>query len=178
MHTCARRLTRWFPTGHATALFWSCGAQTSSAKPIPPHPPYFAPSHTYIHTHTNIHPRLALETQSWYQQQLEAQPVRFMETMALKGLVWAVADAARFVGASPHDVVPVINATSAINAVLSSLPLGRGDWLLMFNTTYPAVKSTLARVAAAAGASILEVILIAWSGAARPGGAVTAGVDG
>ncbi|GIL58989.1 hypothetical protein Vafri_13974 [Volvox africanus] len=103
--------------------------------------------------------RLALETQSWYQQQLEAQPVRFMETMALKGLVWAVADAARFVGASPHDVVPVINATSAINAVLSSLPLGRGDWLLMFNTTYPAVKSTLARVAAAAGASILEVQL-------------------
>ncbi|GIL91222.1 hypothetical protein Vretimale_18876 [Volvox reticuliferus] len=84
--------------------------------------------------------RLALETQSWYQQQLEAQPVRFMETMALKGLVWAVADAARFVGASPDDVVPVANATSAINAVLSSIELRRGDWVLMFNTTYPAVR--------------------------------------
>ncbi|KAG2434800.1 hypothetical protein HXX76_007685 [Chlamydomonas incerta] len=103
--------------------------------------------------------RLALEVQQWYQQQLEAQPVRFMETVALKALVAAVADAARFVGASPADVVPVTNATTAVNAVLAAVPLRRGDWVLMFNTTYPAVKSTIARVAAAAGASVIEVTL-------------------
>ncbi|EFJ44195.1 hypothetical protein VOLCADRAFT_95613 [Volvox carteri f. nagariensis] len=83
---------------------------------------------------------LALEVQSWYRQQLEAQPVRFMEIVAMKGLVWAVADAARFVGACPADVVPLVNATSAVNAVLGSLELRRGDWVLMLNTTYPAVQ--------------------------------------
>ncbi|GFR47698.1 hypothetical protein Agub_g9450 [Astrephomene gubernaculifera] len=103
--------------------------------------------------------RLSLEVQSWYRQQMEGQPVRFMETVAVRGLVAAVADAARFIGAAPRDVVPVVNATSAVNAVLRSVPLRRGDWVLMFNTTYSAVRSSIARVAAAAGASILEVQL-------------------
>ncbi|KXZ54245.1 hypothetical protein GPECTOR_5g335 [Gonium pectorale] len=84
--------------------------------------------------------RLALDVRSWYQQQLEAQPVRFMETVALKGMVAAVADAARFVGASHRDVVPTVNATSAVCAVLRAVPLRRGDWVLTLNTTYSAVQ--------------------------------------
>ncbi|PNH09818.1 hypothetical protein TSOC_003537 [Tetrabaena socialis] len=75
------------------------------------------------------------------------------------GLVAAVADAARFIGAFPSDVVPVPNATTAVSAVLAAVGLRRGDWVLMLNTTYPAVKSAVTRVAAAAGASVIEVQL-------------------
>lgn len=101
--------------------------------------------------------RLALEVQSWYRQLMEQEPVRFMETVAMAGLVKAVADVAGFVGASWQDVVPVVNATAAVNAVVASLQLRRGDLLLMSNATYPAVRSTLARAAAAAGAGLLEL---------------------
>jgi selenocysteine lyase/cysteine desulfurase len=54
--------------------------------------------------------------------------------------VRAVADVALFVGASWQDVVPVVNATAAVNAVVDSLQLRRGDLLLMSNATYPAVR--------------------------------------
>ncbi|KAG2490959.1 hypothetical protein HYH03_010636 [Edaphochlamys debaryana] len=117
--------------------------------------------------------RLALDVRAWYQAQLEAQPVRFMETTALKALVAAVADAARFVGAPPCDVVPAPNATTAVNAVAACVPLRRGDWVLMTNLTYPAVKSTLARVAAAAGASLIEVQL-GLEELSRPGAVLAA----
>lgn len=51
----------------------------------------------------------------------------------------AVADVAGLVGCRPQDIVPVTNATTAVNAVVSSLGLCRGDLVLMFSTTYPAV---------------------------------------
>lgn len=90
-----------------------------------------------------IHPHSPVQTQvqQWYRDQLEAQPVKFMETLAVAALVAAVADAADFLGASWEDVVPVVNATAAVNAVVSSLepPLKPGDLLLMNTATYPAV---------------------------------------
>ncbi|KAF6258814.1 pyridoxal phosphate-dependent transferase [Scenedesmus sp. NREL 46B-D3] len=101
--------------------------------------------------------RLALEVQNWYRQLMEQEPVRFMETVAMAGLVRAVADVAGCVGASWQDVVPVVNATAAVNAVVASLQLRKGDLLLMSNATYPAVRSALARAAAAAGAGLLEL---------------------
>lgn len=55
------------------------------------------------------------------------------------GQVAAAAQVAQFLGADWRDVVPVVNATSAINAVANSLQLGPGDLLLMNNATYPAV---------------------------------------
>ena len=58
----------------------------------------------------------------------------------------AVAAAARevalFVGARPCDLVPVQNATTAVNTVVRAAGLGRGDVVLLFNTTYPAVSPT------------------------------------
>jgi hypothetical protein len=88
--------------------------------------------------------RLALEVQSWYRQQLELEPVRFMETAGLAALVTAVADVAGFVGADCRDVVPVTNATTGVNAVLQSLQLRKGDLVLMTNATYAAVSLTVA----------------------------------
>lgn len=83
--------------------------------------------------------RLALDVQTWYRQQLEREPVRFMETAGLAALVTAVADVAGFVGAHWRDVVPVMNATTGVNAVLQSLKLQKGDLILMTNATYAAV---------------------------------------
>ncbi|GFH14720.1 PLP-dependent transferase, partial [Haematococcus lacustris] len=100
---------------------------------------------------------LGVQVAHWYQLQLEAQPVRFMETDGIRGLVAAVAQVARWVGAEPADVVPVPNATTAVNAVLHSLPLRKGDVILVMNTTYPAVRSAAARIAARSGARLLLV---------------------
>ncbi|GFH10613.1 aminotran_5 domain-containing protein, partial [Haematococcus lacustris] len=105
--------------------------------------------------------RLGVEVAHWHQLQLEAQPVRFMETDGIRGLVAAVAQVARWVGAEPADVVPVPNATTAVNAVLHSLPLRKGDVILVMNTTYPAVRSAAARIAARSGARLLLVNLAA-----------------
>lgn len=52
----------------------------------------------------------------------------------------ACSQVARLVGASWRDVVPVVNATTGVNAAVGSVPLGRGDLLLMTNATYPAVR--------------------------------------
>ena len=48
---------------------------------------------------------------------------------------------AALIGARSGDVVPVANATTAVNAVISSVPLRRGDLLLMTSITYPAVRA-------------------------------------
>lgn len=62
-----------------------------------------------------------------------------METAGLAALVTAVAGVAGFVGADWRDVVPVVNATTGVNAVLQSLNLQKGDCILITNATYAAV---------------------------------------
>ena len=55
----------------------------------------------------------------------------------------AIVELAGFVGADPQDVVPVVNATTAVNVVLNSLSLGLGDLILLTTLTYPAVCSNI-----------------------------------
>lgn len=50
-------------------------------------------------------------------------------------------EVAALIGARSSDVVPVANATTAASAVISSVPLRRGDLLLMTSLTYPAVRA-------------------------------------
>ena len=61
-------------------------------------------------------------------------------------------------GAEARDVVPVSNATSAANAVLRSLKLRPGDFLLMTSLTYGAVKNAMAH-AASLSLSVFETAL-------------------
>lgn len=103
--------------------------------------------------------KLCREAQRWTQSQLEAQPVRFMESTLMTALVAARDQVARLVGAQEGDVVCVPNATTAINCVVNSLHLRKGDLLLMTSLTYPAVRSTLAEAAARSGAGVIEVQL-------------------
>ncbi|KAI8473176.1 MAG: PLP-dependent transferase [Monoraphidium minutum] len=101
--------------------------------------------------------KLALDAQAWLRYEMEAQPVLFMESTALDGVARAAAQLAPLVGADWRDLVPITNATGGINAVVNSLELGPGDLLVMANTTYPAVRSVLARAAARTGASLVDV---------------------
>lgn len=50
-------------------------------------------------------------------------------------------EVAALIGAEPADVVALANATSAVNIVVNSVDLRRGDLLLMTSLTYPAVWS-------------------------------------
>ncbi len=56
------------------------------------------------------------------------------------GLAAAVALLAPHIGARWQDVVPVVNATSAINAVARCVALRHSDMILIASTTYPAVR--------------------------------------
>lgn len=104
--------------------------------------------------------RLAVEAQRYFQDRLEAQPVLFQEEEALVAMRQAQLAVAGFVGAEPRDLVFVANATTAVNVVLQSTQLGPGDLILLASTTYPAVRSAAARVAAQRGAALLEVELL------------------
>ena len=50
---------------------------------------------------------------------------------------------ARFVGASPENLVFVTNATSGINTVLRCLDIGEGNHILITNQTYGAIQMTV-----------------------------------
>ncbi len=58
---------------------------------------------------------------------------------AFSGLVSALGAVSSFLQVPFSDVVPVVNATSAVNAVVNGIQLGPEDLLLMTNATYPAV---------------------------------------
>ena len=97
-------------------------------------------------------PTAVLERQAELRARLERQPVRFLD-VELEGLL----DEARgrlavFVGAEPDDLAFVVNATSAVNAVLRSLDLRPGDELLLTTHEYGASRNALLDAAERAGA--------------------------
>lgn len=67
---------------------------------------------------------------------------------------------AQYVNASADDVVLIENASGAINALLRSLPLKRGDVLLDFSTAYGPFKSFYAWLEQTMGVVVLEVPVV------------------
>lgn len=100
-------------------------------------------------------PTEVLAKQRELQDQLERQPVRFMQRERLQLLQEARAKMAEFVGADPQDAVFVNNATAGVNAVLRSLSFQAGDELLTTNHTYPACRYVLDHVSQLTGARIV-----------------------
>jgi isopenicillin-N epimerase len=93
-----------------------------------------------------------LERQAELRARLERQPVRFLD-VELEGLLdEARGRLATFVGAEPEDLAFVVNATSAVNAVLRSLDLRPGDELVLTTHEYGASRNALLYAAAGAGA--------------------------
>jgi len=89
-------------------------------------------------------PRAVLAAQHQWQHALEREPVRFQEVTRAEALDRALERVGAFVGAQARDLVFVNNATTAVNAVVRSVPLAPGDEVLTTDHAYPAVRNTLA----------------------------------
>lgn len=127
------------------------------------------PAITYLnHGTVGATPRVVLETQQAWQRRIEAQPAAFLfrelmhlgpdEPGAPRPLLRQAADAVGdFVGARGDDLVFVDNASTGINAVLRSIPLGQGDEILVLDQAYGAVVKAAQHVARGAGARVVVV---------------------
>jgi isopenicillin-N epimerase len=102
-------------------------------------------------------PQAVLDVQGDFRRRFEREPVWFVERM-LEGLL----DEARgavgaFVHADPGDLVFVPNATTGVNTVLQSLPLGKADELIVTDHGYNACRNALDHYAERAGARVSVV---------------------
>lgn len=96
-----------------------------------------------------------LEEQRRLREQLEREPVRFFTREYEPLLDGAKAALAHFVGARPADLAFVTNATTAVNAVLRSVPISPGDELLITSHGYNACNNVARFVAERTGARVV-----------------------
>jgi isopenicillin-N epimerase len=101
-------------------------------------------------------PRPVFEVYQRWQRDLEAQPVEFLARRAPALLAEARGHLAAYLGADPADVVFMPNATTAVNLVARSLPLGPGDEVLATDLEYGAVDRTWRFLCARAGATYVR----------------------
>ncbi len=100
-------------------------------------------------------PRDVLAYQAELRARMERQPVRFF-VRELQALLDTSRDAlAAFVGAQPADLAWVQNATSGVNAVISSLSFEPGDELLTTDHGYNACHNALDHAAESTGARVV-----------------------
>ncbi len=109
-------------------------------------------------------PRPVFDEYQRWQRELERQPVEFL-ARRLDGLIEdAKARLAEEIGARPDDLVLVTNATSGMNVVARSLPLGSGDEVLLTNHEYGAVDLTWQHVCGRTGATLVRATVEAEPG--------------
>ncbi|NND02558.1 MAG: aminotransferase class V-fold PLP-dependent enzyme [Acidimicrobiia bacterium] len=104
-------------------------------------------------------PRRVLEHQQRLRDQMEREPVAFMqrELPGLLGEARSVLGA--FVGADPADLAFITNATTGVNAVLRSLRLTDADELLVTDHAYPACRRAIDFVTERSGAALRIVAI-------------------
>lgn len=96
-----------------------------------------------------------LAAQSELRARLERNAMQFF-LRDLEGLLDDVREVlGRFIGAKPEDLAFVNNATSAVNAVLRSLPFAPGDEILTTDHAYAACKNAIDFVAERTGARVV-----------------------
>ena len=100
-------------------------------------------------------PRVVLEAQQVWRDRMEAEPMRFMVRELEPAIDHSKAVLGDFVGADPQDLAFVPNATTGVNAVLSSLRFEPGDELLTIDHEYNAVRNAIAHVAERNGARVV-----------------------
>jgi isopenicillin-N epimerase len=101
-------------------------------------------------------PRSVLNAQRAWQDQMERQPSRFMNTVYTTAIRDAAATLGTFLNAGGSDIVFVDNATTGCNAVLRSVPLHRGDEVMILSHAYGAVHNTVRYVTERTGARITQ----------------------
>ena len=100
-------------------------------------------------------PKPILALQNSLRRQMETSPVQFLWRQLESRLHPVRAELATFVGAKPRDLVFVTNATCAVNAVVRSWPLRRGDDVLTTNLDYNACRNVLTESTRRAGAKVI-----------------------
>jgi isopenicillin-N epimerase len=114
------------------------------------------PTVTYLnHGSFGACPTEVLEYQGELRARMERQPVQFFVRDLESLLDEARSVLAKFVGARATDLVFVSNATTAVNAVLRSVPLRHGDEILTTDHAYGACRNALTYAAARAGAQVV-----------------------
>ena len=112
------------------------------------------------HGSFGLTPLAVLATQAALREEMERQPVQFLNRATLQPrLRAAAAQLAGFLGVAAEDLVFVDNATTGVNAVLRSFPLKPGDEVLITDHTYPAVRNAVRFVCGRAGARMVEARL-------------------
>ena len=101
-------------------------------------------------------PRAVLEEQDRWRGCMERHPTGFMLYELPAALRASVDRLAAFIGACGTDLAFVENATAGCNAVLQSLPLARGDEILVTDHGYAAVRNAAEHAAVRAGARVVE----------------------
>jgi isopenicillin-N epimerase len=101
-------------------------------------------------------PKSVLAVQRAWQDRMERQPSRFMNTVYPGAIREAAAALAAFLNADGNDLVFVDNATTGCNAVLRSLAFRPGDEVLVLSHAYGAVRNAVRHVTEQAGARIVE----------------------
>jgi isopenicillin-N epimerase len=100
-------------------------------------------------------PVFILAKQTELRLEMESEPVDFLSVALPQRLQATRSELARFVGADECDLVFVPNSTTAVNAVLQSVPFEAGDELLVTNHTYGACRKAVDFVAARTGAHVV-----------------------
>ena len=101
-------------------------------------------------------PRTVVAAQRAWQDRMERQPSRFMNTVYPGAIRSAAAVLGAFLNADPDHLVFVDNATTGCNAVVRSLPLRKGDRIAILSHAYGAVHNTIRFVAEQTGAHIVR----------------------
>jgi isopenicillin-N epimerase len=122
-------------------------------------------------------PTAVLDHQEDLRRRVERNPVRELWRTFTGGLEPARLSAAAFLHADPDGFAFVPNATTGVNAVLSSLTLGAHDEVLVTDHAYGAVRFAVERACARAGATVVvQPVPLPSSGAHELSDAVLAGV--
>ncbi len=104
-------------------------------------------------------PRRVLAEQRAWQDRLERQPSRFMNTVYPGAIRRAAGVLGGFLNADPDHLVFVENATTGCNAVIRSLPLRKGDTVVILSHAYGAVHNAIRYVAEQTGANIVQAVV-------------------
>ncbi len=130
-------------------------------RPFSPETPWrLRPDVTFLnHGSFGACPAPVLERQRELADELEAEPVAFLDTTFEDRLDAARRVVAEFLNADREDLVFVPNATTGVSAVLRSLRFEPGDQLLTTDHEYNATLNALAEVARTSGAEVIVVRL-------------------
>ena len=101
-------------------------------------------------------PRPVFDVYQAWQREFEREPVDLFERRLEHELAEVRAELGEYVGAPADDLALVLNATSALNAVLRSLPLRPGDEILTTEHEYWGIELLLEFVASRTGARVIR----------------------